>query len=88
MVAGKPIPEEVHWIVIRLSISMEPKEISMYTDLGLCSVRKILAHFRKTGDVNVPKRLRPQIHRSLCDYDIQVCGLVSSVNYTLLEQIV
>jgi hypothetical protein len=60
MVQGKAIPEVVHWIVICLSPIMRPEEITMYTDIGLCAVDKILAHFRRTGGVNVPllKQLR------------------------------
>jgi hypothetical protein len=72
MAVGKAIPETVHWIVIRLSTIMSVDDIAMYTDISVCSVKRILGHFRKTGDINVPKRLRPQLHKSLCDYDIQV----------------
>ena len=74
MVSGQAIPEAVHWIVIRLSTAMTPEDVAMHTDLGLSSVKKILAYFRKTGGVNVPERLKPQVHRSLCDYHVEVCG--------------
>ena len=72
MVWGKAIPEAVQWIIIRLSTTMKVDEISMYTDVGTRSVKRILAHFRKTGDVKDAKRKRPQLHQVLCDYDIQV----------------
>ena len=76
MVSGKAISEDIQWIIIRLSAIMDLHEISMYTDIGLHSVQKILSWFKRTGEVNVAKRLQPQLHRVLCDYDIQVCCIL------------
>jgi transcription initiation factor IIE alpha subunit len=77
MVRGKTIPEDIHWIIIRLGsgTTMTEDEIAMYTDISVRSVRKILSCFRRTGGVNFPKKqiAPPQLHKSLCDYDIEVC---------------
>ena len=53
---------------------MTEDEIAMYTDISVCSVRKILTFFQHTGGVNFPKKqiAPPQLHKSLCDYDIEV----------------
>lgn len=72
MVAGKAIPESVQWIIIRLSTIMAVDDIATYTDVGTRSVKRILAHFRQTGDVDIAKRAGLHLHRTLCDYDIQV----------------
>jgi len=75
MTRGKTIPEDIHWIVIRLGsgTTMNEDEIAMYTDIGVRSVRKILAFFRRTGGVDFPQKLAPpQLHKTLCDYDIEV----------------
>lgn len=73
MARGKAVSEAVQWIIIRLSAAMTVDEVAMYTDLSTRTIKKILASFRRTGDVNVANKARPQLHRSLCDYDIQVC---------------
>jgi transcription initiation factor IIE alpha subunit len=77
MVHGKTIPEDLHWVVIRLGsgTTMMEDEIAMYTDISARSVRKILAFFRRAGGIDFPqKRIAPpQLHKSLCDYDIEVC---------------
>jgi transcription initiation factor IIE alpha subunit len=77
MARGKTIPEDLHWVVIRLGsgTTMTEDEIAMYTDISVRSVRKILAFFRRTGGVDFPQKqiAPPQLHKSLCDYDIEVC---------------
>jgi hypothetical protein len=72
MPQGQAVSESVQWIVVRLGATMSVDEISGYVDLGDRKVRDILAHFKKTGGVNVPKRERPTLHKSLQDEDIQV----------------
>ena len=72
MPQGQAVPESIQWIVVRLSATTPVDEISGYVDLSNRKVRGILAHFKKTGDVNVPKRERPTLHKSLQDEDIQV----------------
>jgi len=57
MAQGKAIPEVVHWIIIRLNIVMNAEEISMYTDVSPRKVKEILSYFKRTGEVNVSKRL-------------------------------
>jgi transposase len=79
---GKVIPEDMHWIVIRLSSVMSVDEIAMYMDIGKRSVIRILSYFKATGSVKNAKQAIVQAHRSLCDYDIQVfpsltCTVVS-----------
>jgi hypothetical protein len=51
---------------------MSDDEISGYVDLSNQKVQDILAHFKKTGDINVPKCEQPTLHKSLQDEDIQV----------------
>ena len=72
MAKGKAVPESIRWIVVRLSTTMTEDEISMYTDIGVRTVRKILAHFKQTGNVGELQKMRLQLHRSLCVFDIQV----------------
>jgi hypothetical protein len=73
MAQGKVIPEVVHWIIIRLATTMSAEEISMYTDVGMCKVNQILSHFKETGSVKLSRRSKRQLHRTLCDFDIEVC---------------
>ena len=72
MTQGQAVSEKVQWITIRLSATMPPHEISGYTDISVSKIYGILAHFKKTGDINISKRERPTLHRSLQDEDIQV----------------
>jgi len=74
MAKGKAISVQIQWIVIRLSTRMSVDEIAMYTDIGVRSVQRIMAHFKKYGDrdPNLLKQPKPQPRRLLCDYDIQV----------------
>ena len=69
---GKPVSEEVQWIIVQLGTVMSPQDIAMYTDLSKRKVRDTLTHFKTNGDVNIPKRQRPTLHRSLQDESIQV----------------
>ncbi len=68
----KAISEDIQWIIVHLETAMSTEDIAMYTDLSTRKVRDTLAHFKKNGDVNVPKRQRPTLHRSLQDESIQV----------------
>ena len=72
MPRGQPVSEPIQWIIIRLSAAMPRHEISGYTDISERKIRGILAHFKKTGDVNISKRERPTLHHSLQEEDIQV----------------
>jgi hypothetical protein len=51
---------------------MSTDDIAMYIDLSERKVRDILAHFKQTGEVKSSNRSRPKLHRTLCDYDIEV----------------
>ena len=88
MVRGKPISEEIRWVVIWLSMVMSPDDVAMYTDLSVHSIKNILLYFKCLEGVDVPKCLKPQLHRSLCDYDgryIVVCYLsqLFSINFVI-----
>jgi len=83
MVQGKAIPEPVQWIVVRLSTLMPLEEVCMYTDVSKRSVERIMAHFRRTGSIMVPaSKAKHQLHRALCDYDVEVRG--HSLSFTSL----
>lgn len=77
MVCGKTIPEDLHWVIIQLGsrTTMMEDEIAMYTDISAHSICKVLAFFWHTGGVDFPQKqiAPPQLHKSLCDYDIEVC---------------
>ena len=60
MAKGKAIPESTQWIVIRLATCMPVDEIAMYTDIGVRSVKRLLAYFNKHGELNIPKQQKPQ----------------------------
>ena len=73
MGAGKPIPECVQWIVVRLSTCLSVEEICMYADISKSSVDRILAHFRRTGTVPVhASRSQHRFRKALCDKDVEV----------------
>ena len=76
---GKAIPESVQWIAVRLSTRLPVEDVCMYTDISKRSFERIMAHFRRTGDVLVPaSRLKHRLHRALCDQDIEVsCQFLS-----------
>jgi hypothetical protein len=69
---GKPVSEDIQWIIVRLGTAMSIQDIAMYTNLSESKVRKTLTYFKKNGDVDIPKRQRPTLHRSLQDESIQV----------------
>lgn len=75
MPQGKAVSAEVQWIVLRLCATMKDEEVSMYSNLCTRKVRQIRRNFEETGDVDVPARLRPKLHRSLSDTDIEVFEL-------------
>lgn len=79
MTRGKPIPEDTQWIIIRLHTVMAADDIATFTDVSLRRVNAILSHFRQTGGVKTLSRGKPQLHRSLCDYDTEVRSLASQL---------
>lgn len=72
MPQGKPISEDIQWIVVRLGAALSPEDIAMYTNISERKVKAILAHHRRTGEVNIPKREKPSLYRKLQEEDIQV----------------
>jgi hypothetical protein len=74
---GKAIPDCVKWIVVRLSTSMSVEDIAMYTDISQSSVQRILAIFRRTSDINIPKISVTQHHGMLDNEQIEVSSTLS-----------
>ena len=73
MPQGKPVSEEVQWIVVRMATGMSIGDIATYADLSERKVKDILAYFKRTGEVKGGKSFKPKLHRTLCDDDIEVC---------------
>jgi len=69
---GKPIVEDVQWIIVHLSTIMEPFTIAMYTGVSRHKVNQILATFRHTGSVEVHRNTRVYKHCTICDEDVSV----------------
>ena len=70
---GKAILEVVQWIVVRLSATMPIEDVCMYSDISKRSVEKIMAHFRRTGDIIKPaERSKDNPGNALCDHDVEV----------------
>ena len=84
MPRGQAVSYAVQWIIVRLSAIMSVDEISGFVDLSSRKVRGILGHFKRTGDVNVPKHEQPTLHKSLQDEDIQVLLYVKLLGHTNL----
>ena len=55
MTQGLKIPQEVHYIVIRLSSIMKPDDIAVYTGISPCAVKCILSYFAMHGSVEGEK---------------------------------
>ena len=72
MPQGKRVSEETQWIIVHLSTAMSAVDVAMYTDLSERKVKDILAHFKQRGEVKGSNCSRPKLHRTLCDYDIEV----------------
>jgi hypothetical protein len=77
MVRGRTLPPEVRWIVIRLSTVMSKEEVSIYTDIPLRSIERIIQYYRENGGVKEDdKRARIGERKThLRDVDIQVSSL-------------
>jgi hypothetical protein len=69
---GKPISEEIQWIIIRLSVAMPWEDIAMYTGVSQRKVNDVISTFNKDGSVKVYTRQKPHTYSSLCDEDVQV----------------
>jgi transposase len=78
MPQGKQVSDEIQWIVVRLNTAMSTDDIAAYTDLSERKVRDILVHFKQTGEVKGSNHSRPKLHRTLCDYDIEVFSQFSA----------
>jgi hypothetical protein len=72
MTKGKAVHDAVKWIVVRLSATMSAECVSMYTDLGIRTVQKIVSEFKSNGTITTIKQPRPTLHRSLTDRELQV----------------
>ena len=72
MPQGKPISEEVQWIVVRLGTVLLPEDVAMYLNISERKIRAILTHHKRTGEVDTPRREQPNIYRKLQAEDIEV----------------
>ena len=72
MPQGKPISEDIQWIIICLSTNLSPKDVSMCTNVSECKVCTILAHHKKTGEVVIPKHEKLTLCRKLQEENLQV----------------
>ena len=72
MPQGKPISEDVQWIIICLSADLSPEDVSMYTNVSECKVHAIFTHHKKTGEVVIPKCENPTLYGKLQEEDLQV----------------
>jgi hypothetical protein len=64
-------------VIIQLSPTMSVEDISIYMDVGIRTIQKILAHFAQTGGVIVHNPAKPQLHQAITDYDIEVSAMIS-----------
>ena len=55
MPQGKPISEEIQWIVVHLGAVLPPDDVAKYTNISEQKIRAIPAHHKKTGEVDIPK---------------------------------
>jgi transposase len=69
---GKPVSEDVQWIIIRLSTAMSRENIAMYTGISHRKIDSILSTFNKHGTVKSTTRQKRHTYASLCDDDIEV----------------
>ena len=74
MSQGKPICEDVQWIIIHFSAEHSSEDISMYTNVSKHKVKAILACHKRTGGVDIPKHLRPNLYQS---FKMRTLGYVS-----------
>jgi transposase len=88
MVSGKPISEEVQWIIIRLSAILSREDIATYTNVSLRKVNDVLSTFNKEGTVKVYTRQKPDTYSSLSEEDIRVgsCYLCTQRFFNLATQ--
>jgi DNA-binding transcriptional regulator LsrR (DeoR family) len=69
---GKPLSEEIQWVIIRLSSAMSREDVAMYTGVSQRKVNAVMSTFNKDGTVKVYTRQKPHTYSSLCEDDIQV----------------
>lgn len=83
MALGQAVSESIQWIIIRLSAVMPSDEISGLTNISECKIRDILAHFNKTGGINVSNRELEQatLHNAVQNEDIQVLFIFSLLGH-------
>ena len=62
MPQGKPISEDIQWIVVHLGAAFSSDDVAMYTNISERKVRVILAHHKRTGSVDAPKHRRPNLY--------------------------
>jgi hypothetical protein len=72
MEMGKPISEEIQWIIVHLSSAMSREDIAMYTGVSQRKVNDVISTFNKDGTVKVYTRQKPHTYASLREDDVQV----------------
>ena len=70
---GKPISEDVQWIVIHLSANLSTKDVAMYTNISRCKVKAIQAYHNQTSGFDIPKCEKSNLYCKLQEEDIRVC---------------
>jgi len=71
MARGCKIPQEVHYIVVRLSSIMKADDIAIYTGISPRAVKRILRYFAMHGRVEGEKEHKTR-DGILCDTDLKV----------------
>jgi DNA-binding transcriptional regulator LsrR (DeoR family) len=69
---GKPLSEEIQWIIIHLSSAMSQEDVAMYIGVSQCKVNAVMSTFNKDGTVKVYTCQKPYTYSSLCKDDVQV----------------
>ena len=72
MPQGKPVSEDIQWIIIHLGANLSPKDVSMYTNVSEHKVWATLANNKKTGKVIIPKCEKHSLYRKLQEEDLQI----------------
>ena len=80
---GKFITESTQWIILRLASMMSIEDTAMYTDILPSSIRRILAHFKKMGNVIKLKHSKTQMALTLCNLDIQVSHTLHMIKFAV-----
>jgi hypothetical protein len=81
---GRLIPVETQWIIVRLASRVSKEDISVYTDVSLASINRILQYFKTHGTVkdSSPKDSSRPERQHLRDVEVQVLYLLRNLPLT------